>query len=366
LANACWLDLFTGQTWNEFLENGGTVSGFRQSRWNTVSKMKPGDYLLCYLTGISRWIGLLEITISPFKDEKQIWSREIFPCRLNVKPIITLTPETAIPVKDLKDNLSYFQGIKSPNAWTGHFRSSPIKEKEEDANTVIQAMEEAANHPIVKAINTKKLLYQPKTYNVKGVEVTIPEKEEDNIVGDIADTEEGITHEEIQWLLLRLGQDLGLELWVAKNDKNKSYKGQRFGDFIKMKDELPVQFDAATNKTIELIDILWLRGNAIEAAFEVEHTTSIYSGLLRMSDLVTMQSNLNIALYIVAPDNRRDKVFEEINRPTFSRLKTPLSKYCKFIPYSSLKKKTENAMQAGLMQYLKPEFINEIAEPCIT
>jgi hypothetical protein len=57
-----WLDLFTYQTWNEFLTAGGQVSGFRQSRWRTVQQMQAGDILLCYLTGISRWIGLLEVT----------------------------------------------------------------------------------------------------------------------------------------------------------------------------------------------------------------------------------------------------------------------------------------------------------------
>ena len=51
---------------------------------------------------------------------------------------------------------------------------------------------------------------------------------------------------------------------------------------------------------------------------EIEHTTSIYSGLLRMSDLVAMQPNLQIPLFIVAPDVRRNKVIEEVNRPTFA------------------------------------------------
>jgi hypothetical protein len=49
---------------------------------------------------------------------------------------------------------------------------------------------------------------------------------------------------------------------------------------------LPKQFDPVTNRTIELIDVLWLDGNSIEAAFEIEGTTSIYSGILRMSDLL--------------------------------------------------------------------------------
>jgi hypothetical protein len=59
--------------------------------------------------------------------------------------------------------------------------------------------------------------------------------------------------------------------------------------------------------------VLWLKGNSIVAAFEVESTTSVYSGLLRMADLITMQPNINIPLYIVAPDERRNKVIQEVN-----------------------------------------------------
>src|SRR6185436_2381687 len=111
----------------------------------------------------------------------------------------------------------------------------------------------------------------------------------------------------------------------------------RFSDIPRMKPELPLQFDEATNRTIELIDVLWLSGNAIVAAFEIESTTSIYSGLLRMSDLIAMQPNLNIPLYFVAPDDRRQKVFAEVNRPTFSRLAPPLVDVCRYIAFSTLR-----------------------------
>jgi len=42
-----WLDLFTGTTWQEFKDAGGTVNGFREGRWKTVQAMKIGGYLLC-------------------------------------------------------------------------------------------------------------------------------------------------------------------------------------------------------------------------------------------------------------------------------------------------------------------------------
>ena len=58
---------------------------------------------------------------------------------------------------------------------------------------------------------------------------------------------------------------------------------------------------------------------------------------------------------MVAPDDRRDKVFTEINRPTFARLKPPLPKICKFIPYSELKREIEQI--GARVRFMRPEFI---------
>ena len=53
LARTYWIDLFTIETWKEFLDHGGDVSGFSEKRRATVQRMKAGDYLLCYLTRVS-------------------------------------------------------------------------------------------------------------------------------------------------------------------------------------------------------------------------------------------------------------------------------------------------------------------------
>jgi hypothetical protein len=155
---------------------------------------------------------------------------------------------------------------------------------------------------------------------------------------------------------------MGFHVWVAKNDREKDYKGKKFVELSKLKTGLPLQFDEATNKTIEMIDVLWLKGNAITAAFEIESTTSIYSGLLRMSDLIAMQPNLNIPLYLVAPDDRREKVMTEVNRPVFSRLSPPLSEICKFISFSGLKEEISKA--APYLKVMKSDFLDIISESC--
>src|SRR4051812_26844250 len=109
-----WLDLFSGTTWQEFLDAGSTVTGFRASRWSRMQRIKVGDYLLCYLTGVSRFVGVLEVTSAPYKDTSQIWKDEDFPCRLKVRPITTLTPATGIPILDLQGQLSFLQNMDSP------------------------------------------------------------------------------------------------------------------------------------------------------------------------------------------------------------------------------------------------------------
>jgi hypothetical protein len=359
-----WIDLFTWKTWQEFLKAGGTISGFRERRWRTVERIKSEDYLLCYLTGLSRFFAVLEVTGQPYKDKTPIWNEAIFPCRLPVRVVLSLQPEYAVPVASLQSQLSYFQNMKSSNSWTGHFRGSPVEEKSEDAEVIIAALEEAQRTPDYRAFDPRKLERKVPVYVTNEGLVTIPDDIEESLPQEEQDEFEerpAITHEEIQWQLLSLGEQMGLDVWVARNDRGGSFEGTPFQSLPRLRKSLPRQFDEATNRLIELIDVLWLSGNAIVAAFEIEHTTSVYSGLLRMADLVTMQPNLNIQLFIVAPDERREKVRAEINRPTFSRALTPpLTEICRFIPYSVLQSKLEQA--GNLVRYLRPDFLNEIAE----
>jgi len=351
-----WLDLFTGVTWEEFLAAGGRVSGFRESRWSTIQKVKPGDYLLCYLTGISRFVGVLEAVSAPYKSNDRIWKDEDFPSRVKVEAVVVLTPETAIPVFELRDRLSFFQDMKSPNAWTGNFRGSPAKWKTSDGDVVLAALLEAKANPTKRPVDKAKLARRPKALKARIGAVTVPESE--GSPEPPANAAEPSDHEAIQSLLLKLGNDMGFDVWVARNDRGRQVK---LTELSRLRNELPLQFDEATNRTIELIDVLWLRGNAIVAAFEIESTTSIYSGLLRMSDLIAMQPNLNIPLYLVAPDDRQ-KVIAEVNRPTFKRLEPPLFEACRFISFNGLRSRLKEA--GALIRYLRPEFLEELSESC--
>jgi len=127
------------------------------------------------------------------------------------------------------------------------------------------------------------------------------------------------------------------------NDQNKMWNGEKLGD-LSLKKFPNLWMDSEFQQIISLIDILWLKGiNVVTAAFEIEHTTSIYSGLLRMSDLVALYPNINFPLYIVTPNVRLDKVRRELSRPTFQALE--LHKRCGFFSEEKLLQEAEHIMR---------------------
>lgn len=142
-------------------------------------------------------------------------------------------------------------------------------------------------------------------------------------------------HSEVQWMLAQIGQKLGLKVWIASNDQGRTWNGRRLGELsIPELPNLGIGEDA--QKIVNLIDVLWLRGNnQLVAAFEIESSTSIYSGVLRMSDLSTTCPNLSFPCYIALPAEREQEVIRQLSRPTFQALE--LHRRCRYFTLENLK-----------------------------
>jgi hypothetical protein len=170
----------------------------------------------------------------------------------------------------------------------------------------------------------------------KSVSVIVPIAPDDED-GDEPDVDSVRESMQIQGLIAKIGTLLGDKIWLPTSDRGRVLKVWKAepGDLL---EELPLGYDPTTTKTIEQIDVLWLRKRSIVRAFEVEHTTSVYSGLLRMADLVALQPNINIQLHIVAPAEKREKVLQEIMRPVFSLLEgRALAEMCTYLSYDDIK-----------------------------
>jgi hypothetical protein len=284
-----WLDLFTGTTWQEFRAAGANVAGFRERMRPNAKRIKPGDVSLCYLTGVMRWVGALEV-VGPSDDQSPIWADDSFPVRLKVKPMVLLDPEHGVPMDRLEGKVDFFKGPEHRGGFKGFLRMSPnLFRRREDGDVILSMLRDAERSPIAIPVDPKKLARKPRYFKMefkKGkvavpTVVSVPDEAEDEDVQPVEpkSLEPTTRHSEIQYHLLKLGAEMGLDVWVARNDRSRSFNGQLLGAMSNMLDELPTQFNKATNRTIELIDVLWLKGNSILAAFEIEAATAVYSGL---------------------------------------------------------------------------------------
>jgi hypothetical protein len=132
-----------------------------------------------------------------------------------------------------------------------------------------------------------------------------------------------------------LARNAGLDVWVARNDRTKAEDGYVLGDLSV--ETLPEGLPREIRRTIELIDIVWLKRNRYVAAFEVEASTPIFTGLQRMGDLMAAIPNLKVPLYVLAPDTKRERVFTELTRPLFRYgLDPPLEETCRYISFETL------------------------------
>lgn len=140
-------------------------------------------------------------------------------------------------------------------------------------------------------------------------------------------------HDEMQWRLIKLGKRINVDVWIPKSDQNKTYNGQHFkenvlNDFQETLDVPPY---------IKNIDVVWKYGYSIKSAFEIEHSTSVYSGILRLSDLRALTPNSNYPLFIVADRARKNKVFSELKRPTFDNPYLNLKEVINFLSYDKIR-----------------------------
>lgn len=151
----------------------------------------------------------------------------------------------------------------------------------------------------------------------------------------VSEKEEEDLHTEMQYHLLKIGASLGYDVISASNDRSRCHAGKNFS-FISLSQFPNIGIDRDTNTTIALIDVLWFQKgtNKIVSAFEVEKSTSIYSGILRLTDLSCTFPDDKSMLFIIIPDNREKELIFQLNRPAIKGFKIEMH----YILFSDLRK----------------------------
>lgn len=344
---AYYTNLFSPETYYAFTTSDRTVSGVKERQQSIAAAIRPGDKLICYMTKLSRWVGVLEVTSTYFVDSTPVFlpSSDPFKVRFQVLPRVWLFPENAIPIRhDICWNRLSFtrDSPRNSSTWTGTLRSSLRKLSDEDGRYLEELLTEqqsALQDYELTPADRKKLLPSLVNSEHGQIPVSIPDDEGD--VGEETDADDrpadDIGHVQLQAALADIGDKMGFKIWLPRNDRQRVLEIWEPTSSGILLEHLPLNFDQLTLRIIENIDVLWIRRKAIIHAFEVEHSTSIYSGLLRMADLMTVQPNLSIKAHIVAPMARRTKVLQEISRPVFSLIESgPMSETCSFLSYDAV------------------------------
>ncbi len=360
-----YLNLFSPETHEAFSKSDQSTSGFSKAQLSSAKKIKPGDRFICYLTKLSRWVGLFEITSDYFEESSPIFYEkdDPFTVRFHVKPIVWLDFINGIPIHNdsIWNELSFTSLLsKNSNAWTGRVRGSLTEIKQKDAKflekQLMEQSKELKEYPLSEFDLKKIKSHKVKTQHNKEITVFIPDDDNEEVEGELTPSvRESMI---IQAKVAKIGEQMGFKIWIPRSDRTRVLSCWKAGDGVLL-DQLPLNYDDTTLSTIEQIDVLWIRRRSIVRAFEIEHKTSIYSGILRMADLMALQPNLDIKAHIVAPDERRDQVMQQLNRPVFSLLeKGPLSESCSYIPYSSV----SELEKQKLVQYMSDTVLEAYAE----
>jgi hypothetical protein len=335
-----YINLFTTETWREIRENAKfTYTGHREGARNRA-KVQPGDVFLCYVTRSSACVGALKVVsefYEVYHEDPPTWVSDLYPVRFKTELLVRVPVDKGVHLEEIRARSA------DPRRWGWIYRNSLNEIPHEDAEWILDRLRDT--EPKLGPDDPEP-----------GPETALT-PEADEVVSPGA---EKSRHGPIQTMLVQLGLDLGLDVWVAANDRGVAINGGKLGDLSV--DTLPSGLPDDVRRRISLIDVIWLRRNSYVAAFEVEATTGILSGLARMGDLLALVPNLDIPLFIVAPEERRGRVFEQITRPLFTLgLAKPLHRRCRFISFDTLD--TELSELGARVKMLNPErFLDEIAE----
>lgn len=142
-----------------------------------------------------------------------------------------------------------------------------------------------------------------------------------------------LSHSQVQTMLGSIGSSKSFDIWVPPVDRSRLdwTISSQYG----LRESLPYGFEKIED-VIGEVDVIWLMkgSNEISALFEVEHSTPIYSGLLRFNDIHLAAPHLKAKFSIVANNERRSRFARQLNRPTFQA--SGLGDLCTFFEYSDV------------------------------
>jgi hypothetical protein len=354
-----WLTLFTGDSWEAFNADGARQLELGGAAAEKAAQVRPGDYLLCCLMGVSRFIGVLSVTSDANMRADQ--NR----CRIKIKPLILLTPETALPAYELRDRLSCFHTSVHPHAWMTYFTTNLGRWKPADGEHVVSALLKLRQHAVRRPLSPARIANRPQALAADAGLMTIPAYHDETGTCSHRLDKPPVpvgNHALVQAFFIKLGNKLGFKTWIPDYDRLRRIGGNELGKWPGVKTHLELPLEEAARQTLSQMDVLWIDRGDLPGAFAIERDGLFLMELLRIADFLALKPDCRTAFYLVAPDTRRTDIIREINRPVFTAMKTPPASVCRFISLSTLHREIPRLKRQ--LKYLTNAYLLEISESC--
>ncbi len=159
---------------------------------------------------------------------------------------------------------------------------------------------------------------------------------------------EKVSHWDAMAILIELGNMLGYVTYTADPSRKSEILNKKLDEIALLKEIPPFTYKRHLD-TVKNVDVIWFKDEFPAYCFEVEHTTGVTMGLLR---LYQIRNFTNANFFVIAPSGIISKFQTEISKDPFHKIK----KRYAFRSYNEL---VEFYEEAKRYHDLKDKFIED-------
>jgi hypothetical protein len=283
-----------------------------------------------------------------FQSDEPVWGlteegTARYPWRFPTQPDVALDPTHGVPGAEAARELAVLSRLKQ---WGTYLQRSLNSVPEEDGARLVEMLKEPRQPvPILvpqsrrpRPAEAKATAPEPGHLEAQALPVQLTAVE---TLAEEPPTESR-THSEIQAKLRDIGIFEGFDVCVA--DRGTEYEGEPLG--YGCLTDLPLVAAERTREVMKNIDVIWFRrgtGHPVRF-FEIEHSTSVYSGLLRFNDVI-IDFPITEAFVVGDGDKTRRKFEREIVRRTFEQ--SGLIEVTRFLLYEQVRQTWQRYRSVG-------------------
>jgi hypothetical protein len=278
----------------------------------TFERMTEGDDVLIVEGSSIKLIGKIAAKVASPDLSRELW-KPLTGCDNTTWELIYFIANARdldLPFSELCGLLGWQSSFRLRGLTTiAPERLKAFYESYDDLYSVLTRLQKGQPVAQLGATSSEELKPRPKAPDlVELAEEDVEEVLRSDLVSD---------HVRMQWMLAKLGLKAGERVWVPAADQKRLRKTYGFESFD---EEFAAGIDLP-HSYVENIDVVWKQEFRIGAAYEIENSTSIYSGLLRFADLNILAPNTTYPMFVVAPASKKNRLREQLRRPVFQGLK---------------------------------------------